>query len=164
MYSLTLNVFIDMFSSTLKINKEAIRSRIGVSAAQLYNYQDIPLYASDDKVYFPPATKICQEEMSSTAMQSFFFGSCVTDSISPHIFPLFPCCSAPRQLLSSPSLHLPLISSTPFTLTSFASNYFFCSNSDNKNYLGGVNLAVSHHRLRPTVVKTFLMLIELHVF
>lgn len=46
-----------------------IHSRIGVSAAQLYNYQDIPLYASDDKVYFPPATKICREEMSSTATQ-----------------------------------------------------------------------------------------------
>lgn len=69
LYSLTLNVFIDMFSITLKINKEAIHSRIIVTATQLFNYQDIPLYASDDKVYFPPATKICREEMSSTATQ-----------------------------------------------------------------------------------------------
>ena len=40
---------------------------LGMSAAQPYNCQDLLLFASDGKVYFHPATEICEEEMTLTA-------------------------------------------------------------------------------------------------
>lgn len=40
---------------------------LGIRGAQLYNYEDILLYSTDDKVYFLPATDICREEMSLEA-------------------------------------------------------------------------------------------------
>lgn len=59
-------------------------------SAQLYNHQDILLFASDGKAYFQPATEICGEEATRTASLQRSFDSHGISSISSssHTLPL----------------------------------------------------------------------------
>lgn len=118
---------------------------LGIRGAQLYNYEDILLYSTDDKVYFLPATHICREEMSLEATFPL-------NSDHEEYAPLcFLSVSHNRQLLSCPSAHLVCSSSPFFTFTSFASNNFSCWTRDNKNSFRRVTLAVAHNKLRSII-------------
>lgn len=58
-------------------------------SAQLYNHQDILLFASDGKAYFQPATEICGEEATCTAsLQRSFDSHGISSFFSSRTLPL----------------------------------------------------------------------------
>lgn len=101
---------------------------LGMNAAQLYNHQDILLFASDGKTYFQPAAEICGEEMTLTATLQLSFQSYGIGSVSsPHMLPLGPV--SENQLLIS--WRLPCLYFLAFT--PFGSNHFSCWSRGNRN-------------------------------